>query len=146
MYLQGKLARWTTVLLFGITIAACTRQWFLSVTAEGTTAAFCLSQSRDCSGDGVQFETLEVAEVSKDGERSRVMWSLQAASNVASDRVLKRVTYGQVPRGWKERSAAAPLAKGVYYVVNDQYYFRISEQGPVVVLEREQFFDDMKRP
>lgn len=140
MYVQGKVMRLCVGLVSGLLLVACTKQWFLSVSVDGQAVVLCVSRVPACGGDGAQLESLELAEVSPDGERGRVMWSLQARPRKPTDGILKRVVYGQTPAGWTERSPALPLTKGVYYVVNDLHYFRFADSGPIEVIEREQFF------
>jgi hypothetical protein len=123
-------------------INGCTKEWYLSIERSVDGAPeFCFSRNKDCQGDGVQFNALQVARVDDTGNPVEVMWSLQGRSNTPAEYVLKRVVYGKVPVGWNQVREPSPLHDNVYYTVSGEFYFLKTVDGQYLVYSREQFFD-----
>lgn len=121
-------------------LASCTREWNLSVIGfEGDRPIFCVSQEPDCQGDGAEFSSLEVSRVDSRGDAVETVWAIQGVSNRPEDYVIKRLTYGTLPNGWREVVAARPLEANVYYGVRGERYFIIDERRHVTILSREAF-------
>lgn len=127
---------WLALLL----LIACTRQWYLSVDPSPEGAALCFSSRPNCSGEGIQFSVLEVAEVDQQGERQQVMWSIQGNSERQADYLVKRLVYGHTPPGWVEVEPAKELIPNATYSVLGEYFFTFDASKRYTVQSREQFY------
>jgi hypothetical protein len=135
------MLRFAALLCLLVISSGCTREWFLTVqpAADGN-VELCFSSSDGCRGDGVQFASLQIARVDTEGHPGEVVWSLQGHSNVPSEYILKRVTYGHPPPGWVEVHAPIPIAENVYYSVAGEFFFERTGARKFHVYPREEFF------
>jgi hypothetical protein len=121
-------------------LSACPREWYLTIVSgvQGR-PEFCISRSPNCAGEGVQMSSLVVTEVDRRGAQLAVVWSIQNHSEAKQDYVLKKVVYGQVPKGWSEDRVAEHLRAGGYYSVSGEYYFTQSQNNGWQVYSRADF-------
>jgi len=125
-----------------ISLTACERTWYLSIDGNsGVNPVLNFSSTKFDFDEGVQFSSLEISEVNEKGERIRIVWLIHGKSNRPEDYVLKRLTYGVLPRGWVEDQAAKPIVSGKYYEVEGEFYFIRGTEGKYQVFSRAEFFD-----
>lgn len=129
------------IFLFALAIFGCTRKWFLSIDdMAGGRLNLCFSSGPQCSGDGVQFNSLEFAEVDRTGTKVRTVWLIQGSSDKPQNYVIKHLVYGTVPSGWVEIKHAEPIRDNTFYSVDETYYVVRHADGKLLVFGREEFF------
>jgi hypothetical protein len=124
-------------------LSACPRVWYLSVTdaTDVNHPRLCFSRFENCVGYGVGFGLLEIEEMDDKGKGVRSMWLLERVG----DERLNEITYGIVPKGYKEITKAKPLEVGRWYSVERRYYFRLTKSGNQTQVEVNRFEEFLKK-
>jgi hypothetical protein len=127
---QTSSVKWLKAILLLqvlLILGACPRVWHFSVTdtRDMSHPRLCFSRFENCVGHGVSDGFLEIEEVDQNGKILRSMWQIERVG----DERLNEVTYGIVPKGYKEVMKAKPLELGKWYCVENTYYFRLSKSG-----------------
>jgi hypothetical protein len=124
--------------------AGCPRVWHFAIidAKDPTHPVFCFSRLENCKGKGVDFSFMPIDEVNEKGSVLKKMWEIRPIK----DQALNRVTYGEIPEGYRETMKALPLETGKWYSVQYTYFFRISKrdsQNKCEVYNHEKFIDKM---
>lgn len=117
---------------FFLLSTGCEREWhFTLIRPIADNPRFCISRYSDCKGNGVTLAGLNIDEVNEKGELIRTMWVIVPESSSA----LKKLTYGIVPKGYKETTKAIPLEIDKIYSVLGRYYFRLKRSDSSIEAE-----------
>lgn len=121
------------VIFFLLVLTACEEPWYLTIDEKSRDKPIlCFFADRFFNdSEGVQFIGLNIYEVNTKGAAIQVMWSIgyDFKSAQSDDAILKRVTYGILPKGWKEDQIAKLIQSNKYYEVNKGFYFIKSSEG-----------------
>jgi hypothetical protein len=135
-----RAAHGLAALCLALSLAGCTREWFLQIDLAGGEVAFCVTQRAGCSGAGVPFPSIAIDEVDRGGAALARAWTIRPVPAAGTDyTTIRQFRYGRAPAGWKEDAPARPLRPGVFYAFDSNFYFYL-DQGKVVVLHRAEFF------
>jgi len=146
--MQRKMKNSASCVLFIIflllALTACTRKWYLAIDeSNGSNPILCFSSMDHCIGDGVQFYSLVISEVNEKGKEVQPIWSIQGKSDRSDDYVIKRLTYGVVPKGWIELQPPMEIKTNTFYGVDGGLYFIKLPNGTYQIFQREAFFKQL---
>jgi hypothetical protein len=127
-----------------LALIGCTRVWYVRIDPKPDgSLEFCVSARKGCSSPGVQLHSVDIYEVDAKNRMGRPIWSIDAIPKFGEKEgidysIMRRFTYGVVPRGYRETFKAQPLREGVYYTLNHEFFFYLSG-GKVVVMSHAEF-------
>jgi hypothetical protein len=144
--LEMRIFRLAAILCATVIIAACTQKWSVAVERWDASGGptFCLSTGAQCDERGVQLHFISITEADARGNPAKMVWQIQNMTDKTGEATLKRLTYGQVPQGWKELNRAGDLLPNVYYSVNEEYYFIRDGGYKYSIVAREAYFSGLR--
>jgi len=129
-WLKGKRLSTCLLVMLSFSVVSCQEQWYVTVpdASDPSAPVICISKGKNCSGDGVIFNTLLFSQYTEDGRELERMWAIKPTENVP----VKDLKYGVVPSGWRELQPARPLRLGDWYAINSHFYFRMTKVGETI--------------
>lgn len=141
-----RLLLLTAFLIPVLLLSACIKQRGLSTVGVGEVGPiFCFSSGAKCDEKGDEVHSIYVDEVDRKGNSVGMVWLLHGASDIQADYIIKRVEYGKVPHGWKEKEPSQPIKSNTYYSVNGEFFFMRDGKEQYHVETRKEFFDKVQR-
>ena len=74
---------------------------------------------------------MDIWETNEKGEYIKEMWRIEAVTNTE----IKKVVYGNPPKGYKETMKALSLKTDTFYHVRGMYFFRLKRNGNILLPE-----------
>jgi hypothetical protein len=129
---------------------SCHPTFYIKITdiSDPSHPCFSVSQSKFLLWSKGMWNTLDISEVDKKGNRIRPVWIIEPVENVN----IKNLCYGKIPDGYKEVIKAIPLELNKFYLFYPMgmgSYFRITRKKSEIKAEvytRTEFYNKFVYP